>query len=76
MNLFRENSMEDKLRVIFDFQKFQQNERLSKLIGSIDDCSLSEDELSFVTAAGSPESLLQRDQLSPNPAAGSPKKQT
>ena len=46
--------MEQKLKKLFDYQKFEQNQKLAKLIDeTLADCKeLSEDELSFVSAAG------------------------
>lgn len=49
------NVMERKLKALFDFQKFEQNKRLSKMIdeaNSSTDGELDDEDLSFVAAAG------------------------
>ena len=45
---------EQNLKMLFDFQRFEQNQKLSKMIGDAEsgDEMLSEEELSFVNAAG------------------------
>lgn len=50
--------MEEKLKILFDYQRFRRNERLEKLIESYDAgtaVALSVEDLSLVNAAGSPE---------------------
>ena len=47
--------MEKKLHRLFDFQKFQGNEKLSAMIGDVETCygrALSDDDLELVSAAG------------------------
>ena len=49
--------MEKKLKAMFDYQRFEGNKSLAALIRETEqrDCrELSEDELSFVNAAGDP----------------------
>ena len=45
---------EHKLKKLFDFQKFEKNQRLSKMINEAESegVLLSDEELSFVNAAG------------------------
>ena len=45
---------EEKLKKLFDFQKFEQNQRLAKMINKAeyDAVELSDDALSLVNAAG------------------------
>lgn len=55
--------MEKKLKILFDFQRFRKNDRLEKIISSVDAdeiVTLSAEDLSFVNAAGSPEAF-QKD---------------
>lgn len=54
--------MENKLKQLFEYQKFEQNSRLAKLISESEDRqsnALSDDDLEFVAAAG--ERFLQND---------------
>ncbi len=47
--------MEEKLRQLFDFQRFEPNNHLTKLIQETENCygkELTEEELSMVCAAG------------------------
>lgn len=48
--------MEQKLKNLFDFQKFEKNSRLQKIIDDsinrYESFELSDDDLSFVNAAG------------------------
>ncbi len=49
--------MEDRLRSLFDYQKFEPNDRLGKLIAAteskyLQSARLSDDDLELVTAAG------------------------
>ncbi len=47
--------MENKLKALFDFQKFQGNTRLANMIVKAEqslNSELNDDELSFVAAAG------------------------
>ena len=47
--------MEKKLKNLFDYQRFEKNPRLQKIIdqsGSLCKKELSDDELTFVNAAG------------------------
>ena len=49
--------MENKLKKLFDYQRFEQNEKLEKLIHETENryaSGLSDDDLSFVNAAGEP----------------------
>ena len=49
--------MEKKLKKLFDYQRFERNERLEKLISETESRyakNLSDDDLSFVNAAGEP----------------------
>ena len=51
--------MEQKLEKLFDYQRFEKNERLEKQIREAENryCKeLSDDDLSFVNAAGEPYS--------------------
>ena len=50
--------MEKKLKALFDYQRFEKNERLEKLIRETENRyagELSDDDLSLVNAAGEPE---------------------
>lgn len=47
--------MEKKLKLLFDYQRFEQNPRLEKLIGNAEAAfarELSDEELSMISAAG------------------------
>lgn len=47
--------MENKLKKLFDYQRFEQNEHLAKLIAETETrqaAELSDDDLAFVAAAG------------------------
>lgn len=47
--------MENKLKKLFDYQKFEQNDRLAKLIAETEvrqAAEVSDDDLAFVAAAG------------------------
>ncbi len=47
--------MENKLKLLLDFQHFQENSRLAQIIAKTDDRYgniLDDDDLSFVSAAG------------------------
>lgn len=47
--------MERKLKMLFDFQKYHENERLAKMIAKAEqslECELDDDALSYVSAAG------------------------
>lgn len=49
--------MDNKLRKLFDYQRFEGNERLAKFISETESRyakNLSDDDLSFVNAAGEP----------------------
>ena len=50
--------IDKKLKKVFDFQRFEQNERLGKLISEAADdaVELSDGDLSQVNAAGDPSS--------------------
>ncbi|MBO4902788.1 MAG: hypothetical protein J5518_08340 [Lachnospiraceae bacterium] len=53
--------MENKLRELFEFQKFEQNQKLNKVIQDTESRypqELTEDELEMVAAAGKPEMML------------------
>ena len=50
--------MEKKLKKLFDYQRFEQNDKLEKLIHETESRyakGLSDDDLSLVNAAGEPE---------------------
>ena len=50
--------MEQKLKALFDYQRFEKNERLEKIIAETESRyaqELSDDDLSLVNAAGEPE---------------------
>ncbi len=50
--------MEKKLKMLFDYQRFEKNAKLEKLISETQDSfakELSDDELLFVNAAGEPD---------------------
>lgn len=54
--------MENKLKRLFDFQKFEQNSELADLIADTHSRSaraLSDDEMEFVFAAGEIDTLLE-----------------
>ena len=60
--------IEKKLRTLFDFQKFINNEKMSSLISSTQShfpVSLSEDELAYVNAAGAPEIMAYTGEKDP-----------
>ena len=60
--------IEKKLRTLFDFQKFINNENMSSLISSTQShlpVSLSEDELAYVNAAGAPEIMAYTGEKDP-----------
>ena len=64
--------MADKLKRLFDYQRFEGNSRLQKLIGETEARSgaeLSDDQLELVSAAGDPEQT-GRDEM---PQPRSPK---
>ena len=49
--------MENKLKKLFDYQQFEKNEKLEKLIRETESryaAELSDDDLSLVNAAGEP----------------------
>ena len=53
----REKTMENKLKKLFDYQRFEKNEKLEKLIQETENgyaAELSDEDLSFVNAAGEP----------------------
>ena len=50
--------MENKLKKLFDYQRFEQNKKLGKLIKETEKryaAELSDEDLSLVNAAGDPE---------------------
>ena len=52
-----------KLETLFDFQKFEHNTKLDQMIRETENrygTELSDDDLSFVSAAGLPMNLLNR----------------
>lgn len=59
--------MENKLKKLFDYQSFEKNEHLAKIISQTENRyyarELSDEELSFVNAAGeqSENSLIFKD---------------
>lgn len=49
--------MENKLKALFDYQRFEKNERLERLIRETENgyaAEISDDDLSLVNAAGEP----------------------
>ncbi len=61
--------IEQKLRYLFDFQKFAGNKKLNDLIQDTDTRytrSLSDEELSYVNAAGIPAMMNIKDQNTTN----------
>lgn len=73
----------NKLSQAFDFQKFQQNPRLTDIVHDVesryDKAALSDDELELVSAAGettvptmNPEVLLGRHARPDNPDENNP----
>lgn len=61
--------MEKKLRALFDFQKYEQNEDLQKVIDRVharysgSARMLSDDEADLVAAAGMPETAMKHKSL-------------
>ena len=61
--------MEKKLRALFDFQKYEQNEDLQKVIDRVHARysgrarMLSDDEADLVAAAGMPDTAMKRKSL-------------
>ena len=59
--------MEKKLRELFDFQKFEKNADLQAVIDKVharhSALELSDDDVSFVAAAGMPETAIKRKRL-------------
>lgn len=58
--------MEDKLKKLFDYQRFEKNEGLEKLIRETESRyskELSEEELTMVSAAGEIRRGIQSDPL-------------
>ena len=52
--------MEKKLKKLFDFQRFEQNKALEKLIPETENryaAELSDDDLALVSAAGEPQNI-------------------
>lgn len=52
--------MEQKLRRLFDYQKFQRNPRLTAMIADVEeryDGAIADDALEWVNAAGEPEAM-------------------
>ena len=59
---------EQTLKNLFDFQRFEKNNRLESLISSTQShfpVSLSEDELAYVNAAGAPEIMAYTGEKDP-----------
>ena len=57
--------MDKKLRSLFEFQKFENNSRLSKLIQETESryaSELSDEDLDFVSAAGEAELSVKKDE--------------
>lgn len=57
------------LEKLFDFQKFENNSRLAKLIAETESCyskALSDDDLDMVNAAGVPEIFQNSGEKSPD----------
>ena len=60
--------MENRLKALFEYQKFEQNPKLDKLIRETElryPEKLSEDELEMVSAAGTP-GVMQSSEKDPN----------
>ena len=51
--------MEKKLKRLFDYQRFEQNPRLAKIIRESENAAseLADDDLFYVSAAGTPDML-------------------
>ena len=61
--------MENKLKILFDYQRFEKNEKLEKLINETESryaAGLSDDDLSFVNAAGE----INRGNIKADPGSG------
>lgn len=56
---------EEKLKRLFDFQKFEQNQRLAKMINEAESgaVELSDDELLLISAAGEREDHIGKLQI-------------
>ena len=55
-------NIEEKLRCLFDYQKFENNEMLSRLIEESEGRSeLSDESLSFLNAAGEADLAARQD---------------
>lgn len=52
--------MEKRLRALFDYQRFLQNDRLARMISEAEEASaeLSDEDLELVSAAGDPSTNL------------------
>ena len=57
--------MEKKLKLLFDFQRFEGNAKLAAVIEKAEACraeSLSDDDLEYVSAAGEIDALSDKDE--------------
>ena len=63
--------MENKLKALFDYQKFEGNAALQSVIDSVHSRyavrELSMDEMEFVSAAGTPDTPKKKEQEKKNP---------
>lgn len=69
--------MERKLKSLFDYQKFEKNSRLEKLISETENRyarELSDDDLSFVNAAG--DFNMNNGVITNNPSASEEQRDT
>lgn len=57
--------IEQKLKMLFDFQKLEKNPKLSRLISETenDGVELTDEELSFVNAAGETDGRRDTNQI-------------
>lgn len=63
--------MEEKLKRLFEYQKFEQNRRIARLIGETEArqiAELSDDDLKFVAAAGDASDI--KDEIAKEPGDG------
>lgn len=57
--------MENKLKALFDFQRFENNSKLAKIISETESryaAELSDDDLFMVAAAGNPAQMRPDDE--------------
>ncbi len=60
--------MENKLNILFDFQRFEENSRLAQIIAETDklygNIPIDDEDLSFVSAAGELAAIRHREDMS------------